>query len=265
MGEYRIRPFSTIRGTEKIRGMFYRPEIPGPFPCLVICPSLFESQFDYMYIAALAAENEIAAIVFDYIGGSVDSRSDGLIFDLSVATQIADIKEVIDEALRLEDISNVFLLGIDEGGLAAAIAGTQMKEDVGAMIFFYPAFNLPEDVRKQFKNKKAIPRTSKMFGYPVGDKFYETLFDIEWEEAISGYNKPVLIFHGSKDLEVPVEYSREAIVVFKRGQIVELKEETHSFSEKQFNEAIMISLKFVEFCNSLEELLTLHRQRRKIR
>lgn len=239
------------------------PKGKGPFPGLIICQSFLESLIDHVKIGEVFADNGIATILFDYTNSSLESWSDGSAHKLTILSQSSDIQAVINEVLRNEEINHAFLLGLDEGAFAAAMAGQKMKDDVDAMILFYPAFNLPGEVRNFFKDKDKIEKNCLLFNYTLSPEFYKILYDLHWEQAIEGYKKPVLVFHGSKDPIVPVEYAREAIVVYPKGQIVELKNETHSFKEETFQESLKISIQFIDICNSLENFLELHIKRKK--
>ena len=85
------------RGTNRIYGILYRPQgLSGRLPLVIISHGFGGSHsFGRPYAEALAAEGYMC-YAFDFCGGGNSSRSDGATTDMSVFTERADLKAVID-------------------------------------------------------------------------------------------------------------------------------------------------------------------------
>jgi pimeloyl-ACP methyl ester carboxylesterase len=120
--------------------------------------------------------------------------------------------QVIDRAVRDEP---VVLIGSSLGGYLAALYAAR-KKNVLRMVLLAPAFRFHHlwttrmDPHKltEWKNNGSLP----IFHYaearevPIG---YTLIKDAEQYEPWPDFSQPALIFHGTLDLSVPVEYSAE--------------------------------------------------------
>ncbi len=79
------------------------------------------------------------------------------------------------------------------------------------MILFYPAFVLVDDTKGTDLNVFRIFRIRMIrCGWTVGRAYAENLLDYDVYEAISAYDKDVLLIHGDADSIVPLSYSEKA-------------------------------------------------------
>ena len=106
------------------------------------------------------------------------------------------------------------------------------RDDIRAMVQYYPAFCIPDDARKQFASASEIPETYKAFDRRIGLVYAEKLLDFDVWQEIAPYDRPVLIIHGDADQVVNISYGRQAAEVYEDAQLVCLPGEDHSFTVK---------------------------------
>ena len=132
---YDVEELEFKREGMRIAGRFFAPQgVARPCPTVIVCHgfgSSMERSADY---AAAFARAGIAACVFDFIGGSWDSQSDGDMLHMSVLTEAADLNVVVDTLLARDDVdaSRLVLMGGSQGGFCP---GMTASDNDNALIF----------------------------------------------------------------------------------------------------------------------------------
>ena len=207
----------------------------GPLPTVICCPGFGASfQFCKKTIGMCLAMSGFAAYCFDFYGGCKGSKSGGTMLEMSIFTERDDLSAVIEHLKTLDvvDQENLFLLGESQGGCVVGITAPRHRDDIRAMVQYYPAFCIPDDARKRFASAAEIPETYKVFNRKIGRVYAEKLLDFDIYQEIAPYDRPVLIIHGDADKVVDVSYGRRAAEVYANAQFVCLPGEDHSFSGK---------------------------------
>ena len=89
------KEFSCYRGSLEIRGTVFMPSGQTDVPIAIVCHEFMTNRlFSYPYAMALA-KSGYAAFCFDFCGGGIVCGSDGDSRDMSVLTEIDDLKAVI--------------------------------------------------------------------------------------------------------------------------------------------------------------------------
>ncbi|MBR2801592.1 MAG: alpha/beta fold hydrolase [Erysipelotrichaceae bacterium] len=189
--------------------LFEKEEGRGP---LVICSHELGvgRMFTFPYARALA-QNGYRALTFDFCGGSPDSESEGKTTEMSVLTEIQDLKDVItDTCIREElDPSKIILLGCSQGAVVSALTSLQMKPK--ALILLYPALHLSEHNREMFFRKEEIPEEFHIFDWvTLGRKYALDIWDLDVFQEIARISVPTLLLHGDADPVVPLAYAQKA-------------------------------------------------------
>ena len=207
----------------------------GPLPTVICCAGFGTSfQFCKKTVGMCLAMSGFAAYCFDFYGGCKGSKSGGTMLEMSIFTERDDLSAVIEHIKTLDvvDRENLFLLGESQGGCVVGITALHCRDDVRAMVQYYPAFCIPDDARKQFASVSDIPDAYKVFNQKIGRAYAEKLLDFDVWQEIAPYDRPVLIIHGDADRVVDVSYGRRAAGVYADAQLVCLPGEDHSFSNK---------------------------------
>ena len=209
--------FSCQRDGLTIRGMEYRPR-DGKLPIAVVSHGFMANQKTVRHYARLLAELGYAAFTFDFNGGCVVmGKSDGKTTDMSVLTEIKDLLAVIEYAKGLPDTDGekILLMGCSQGGFVSSLAAAKLKEQISALVLFYPAFCIPDDARagKMMWAKfdpKNPPDMIKCGPMKLGKCYVTDVVDMDPYAEIKGFPGKVLIVHGTKDKIVHPDYARRA-------------------------------------------------------
>ena len=249
--EVAVTDFSATRGTFRKK------------PAVILCHGLFSSYVKMEPYAKAAAKMGIMAVCFDFVGGPAGkSLSDGDIAkDNSVLTEIEDVTAVYDALASRADVdpSRIVVMGASQGGLVSALFAAKYPSRVKALGLFFPAFNLPDYVRTGVKtlfddNLDAIPEEglgTKLLGIDLGDvnytfspKYIRDAYGIDAYRTIGNYKGTVNIIHGDQDIIVPIEYTQEALKVYKNAHLDVLPGQGHVFDQTGIDKATAILQKW---------------------
>lgn len=220
----RRKPFFCYRDQLKIKGTVFLPKESKykPLPIAIICHEFMANRlFSFPYAKELA-KNGFAAFCFDFCGGGIISASQGSTTDMSVLTEIADLKSVISFAKKqaYTDESTLLLMGCSQGGLVSALTAAELKEEVAGLILQYPALSIPDDARrgsmiKAKFNPNNIPEQLNCGVMKLGRQYVTDVITMNPFEIIKNYTGNVLILHGDADHLVDISYSKSAYHAYK--------------------------------------------------
>lgn len=250
-----IVEFSTTRGSFHIGGKLYMPRgLEGRKPAVIMCHGLFGSFINMEPYAKAAAKMGIVAVCFDFCGGPPgQSLSDGDIAkDNSVLTELEDVTAAYDALASRPDVdpSRIVVMGESQGGLVSALFAAKYPSRVKALGLFYPAFNLPDYVRTAVDtffggDPDKVPEEG--LGIKLGDnnftfsrKYVLDAYDIEPYKVIGNYTGTVSILHGDKDIVVPIEYTYEALKIYKDANLDIIPGQGHIFDQSGIGQATTI-------------------------
>ncbi len=229
----------TMRGDLSIFGRLYLPEdAQTPLPLVILLHGLGSNHEIMEPYAQSFAENGIAAFVFDFIGGSEVSLSDGSMTQMSVLTEAEDLSCILDrfrEDSRFTQ-DEIFLFGGSQGGFISAYVAGKRPEDVAGLVMLYPAFNLQDISSALISESGEIPETAQIATHTVGSIYLKDIQSFDIYEVLSNYSGAALLFHGTADPLVPLEYSERALemledaelVIVEGGQDMALRERTEA-------------------------------------
>ena len=216
--------FSCYRDGLKINGTLFLPKTHKNerLPIAIVCHEFMANQlFSFPYAKALAGIG-FAALCFDFCGGGLVSTSRGSRRDMSVLTEISDIKAVIRFAQSLSntDESELLLVGCSQGGLVAALTAAQMPETVNGLVLLYPALCIPDAARAgemlwlKF-DPSHIPEKMHAGPMPLGRRYAADVMNMDAFRQIAGYSGKVLLLHGDRDAIVDISYAEKAESVYR--------------------------------------------------
>ena len=226
-----------------IRGLVFRPEGEGRHPTVIFSHGIGATYRDLMHYGDDFAQAGIVCIFFDFYGGSPDSKSGGNMLEMSLETEVSDLRCVMDaaKASSYVDPKSLYLMGESMGGMVSAIAGSRYMDEVKGLILWYPAFNIPDDTKRRMK--KGI---KDVFGMRISDDFDSVAVNIDPVIIQENFNKPVLIIHGDKDKIVPIEYSKQAVDAYEHAMLHSIPGAGHGFSGDERIVAKTASISFIK-------------------
>jgi dienelactone hydrolase len=191
------------------------------------------------YLAKSFASSGIAVYAFDFCGGSVISKSDGNITEMSILTEKEDLNCVIETVKTWDwvDPEHIVLFGESQGGCVSALTAAS-RDDISALVLFYPAMMIPSNVTREYASTTDIPENPETLGQKVGKIYFTDIWGLDAFEMSSAYTGPVLIVHGTYDTLVPSEVSVKMNELYTNSQMYLLEGGGHGFVGDQVREAV---------------------------
>lgn len=227
------------RDTNRIYGvMYYNPVTSKKQPAVILSHSSSLTHEAMRGYASAIAKMGYAAYCFDFCGGSDKSKSGGSTDDMTVFTEVEDLRAVVKtvKSLGYVEPSEVYLLGSSQGGLVSALLADECPDDFAGMILFYPAFNIPEMVSKfsGFGNWGDFGDFGNWgdFGgmMSMSEKYINSIKDFDVWSHIGKFPKPVCIIHGTADIIVPISNSEKAIGLYPSATLNKIEGANHGFN-----------------------------------
>src|SRR5574344_1657606 len=221
------------RDGNRIFGMMYYNSASSKKQPTVILSHSSSLTHEAMSGYALAiAKMGYAAYCFDFCGGSDKSKSDGKTDEMTVFTEVEDLRAVVKTVKSQANVepSQVFLLGSSQGGLVSALLADECPDDFAGMILFYPAFNIPEMV-KMFSGFGDWGDFGDFGGMmSMSEAYINSIKDFDVWSHIGKYSKPVCIIHGTADMIVPISNSEKAVGLYPSATLNKIEGANHGFN-----------------------------------
>lgn len=217
---------------KEIYGKIYKPKDEGKYPAVILSHGYNGCNADFVTDCKYFARNGYVAYAFDFSGGSTRSKSKGATTDMTIFTEKEDVLVVFDYIKNMDIVKKerVFLFGGSQGGLVTAMAAEERKDEVKAMILYFPAFNIPDNWRGNYPTVESIPATVDFWGLKLGGIFFKAMHDYYPFESLGAFDKNVLIIQGDKDDIVPLSYAKRVEKLYKNTELVVLPGEGHGFT-----------------------------------
>ena len=230
------------RDGNRIFGMMYYNSVASKKQPAVILSHSSSLTHEAMSGYALAiAKMGYAAYCFDFCGGSDKSKSDGKTDEMTVFTEVEDLRAVVKtvKSLGYVESSEVYLLGSSQGGLVSALLADECPDDFAGMILFYPAFNIPEMVKMfsgfgdwgdfgDFGNWGDFGDFGGMMS--MSEAYINSIKDFDVWSHIGKFSKPVCIIHGTADMIVPISNSEKAVGLYPSATLNKIEGANHGFN-----------------------------------
>ena len=209
--------------------MYYNSTSSKKQPAVILSHSSSLTHEAMKGYASAIAKMGFAAYCFDFCGGSDKSKSDGKTDEMTVFTEVEDLRAVVKTVKSLDyvDSSNVCLLGSSQGGLVSALLADECPDDFAGMILFYPAFNIPEMV-KMFSGFGGFGDFGGMMS--MSEAYINSIKDFDVWSHIGKFSKPVCIIHGTADMIVPISNSEKAVGLYPSATLNKIEGANHGFN-----------------------------------
>ena len=222
------------KGEQKIYGYIYKKVKAGEkAPAVILSHSSSLTHEAMKGYARAIADKGYVAYCFDFCGGSSQSKSDGNTDDMTVFTEVDDLKAVINDISLLPEVDtdNIFLLGSSQGGLVSALTAEELTQHIKGLILFYPAFNIPEMV-KMFSGLMGGGSWGDMGNmFSMSETYINAIKDYDVWSHIGQFDRQVLILHGTQDFIVPISNSEKAVTIYPHATLQRIEGANHGFNE----------------------------------
>ena len=227
------------RDGNKIYGMMYRYAGGSQqVPAVILSHSSSLTHAAMSGYALAIAKMGYAAYCFDFCGGSDQSLSDGATDDMTVFTEVEDLRAVVATVRSQPYVnpSRIYLLGSSQGGLVSALLADECPEDFAGMVLFYPAFNIPEMVKMfsswgnwgDWGNLGDFGNFGGMMSMSEG--YINSIKNFDVWSHIGKFDKPVCFIHGTKDIIVPISNSEKAVSLYPSATLHRIEGANHGFN-----------------------------------
>ncbi len=185
-------------------------------------------------VAVQEALNEIgvATLRADMYG---HGKSDGKFEDHTLFKWLTNILAVVDYARSLDFVTDLYMAGHSQGGLAVMLAAAMERDRIKALIPLSPAAMIPEIVRTgellgiKFDPEHIPDELDAWDGRKLKGNYARVAQTIRVEDYVEKYTKPVLIVHGDRDEAVPYETSVVFSGQYKDCKLVTIPGDTHCY------------------------------------
>ena len=206
----------------------------GKLPLVIIIHGFTGNRKERHILAVSSALNSIgyATLRVDLYG---HGESDGEFRNHTLYKWLTNAMAVVDYARGLDFVTDIWLCGHSQGGLAVMLAGALEHDRIRGIIPLSPACMIPELARSgellglHFDPDRIPEELPVGEDRVLGGNYARVAQTIHVEEAIDRFTGPVLIVHGDADESVPVKYGIEAAERYKNGTLVLIPGDTHCY------------------------------------
>ncbi|SEK27453.1 hypothetical protein SAMN02910377_00419 [Pseudobutyrivibrio ruminis] len=178
-------------------------------------------------------------------------NSDGEFKNHNLYKWLNNILTVVDYAKTLDFVTEMYMCGHSQGGLAVTLAAAMERDVIKALIPLSPAYVIIEGAKQgellgQPFDPENIPDMLQSWdGRELSGNYIRVAQSIDLDGAIKKYTGPVLIVHGDADEAVPVEYGIEASKKFANCTLKLIPGDTHCY-DYHLDQAVEAIKEFVK-------------------
>lgn len=235
----------TFKGT--MRGFFHKPNVDKHPVCIIFHGFTGQktgTKFSYVQLARMLEAKGIATFRFDFLGSG---ESDLNFKDMTFKDELACARIILEETLKMENCTEVYLLGHSMGGAVASELTKLYPDVIKKMVLWAPAFNLPAAL--DYLTGKMEPNQEGFYdhgGFEISQDFVDDILARDFYQNLDTYKNDLLVIHGSEDKTVPYDISKIYIPKFgKQLQFVTIEGGNHNFDTiDQIKEVLRLSLEF---------------------
>lgn len=199
-------------------------------------------------IADNLRDENIASIRFDFNG---HGESDGKFEDMTVPSEIADGKAILDYVRTDPHVRNIFLIGHSQGGVVASMLAGLYPDVIKKIVLLAPAAQLKDDalsgnIMGSTFDPHHIPDTVLLFGQKVSGFYLRTAQVLPIYEISKRFTGPASIIVGTNDELVDPKYSEKYNEVYENSQLNKISGADHDFTGEYKDQAAKIASDFVK-------------------
>lgn len=154
-------------------------------------------------------------------------QSDGAFEDHDLAKWLHNLDTVTDYAKSLDFVTDLYLCGHSQGGLAVVIQAGRRPEEYKAILPLAPALMIPR-LAKQFPEDE-IPDCFYFHEQRIAQGYILANRALDVDAAIRNYHGPVLLVQGMADTTIVPQDTVDAAKVYENATLVTIDGDTHCF------------------------------------
>lgn len=163
-------------------------------------------------------------------------KSGGDFMDHDLFKWLLEMTGIIDYVKTWDFISDLWLCGHSQGGLAVMLAAAMKKDEIRGIIPLSPATMIPEEARggillgHQFDPEHVPDVITLDDGLQVKGNHIRVSRMLYVEPAIEEYTGSVLLIHGDEDETVPYRCAVDAAQRYQNAELVTIRGADHCFN-----------------------------------
>lgn len=195
-----------MRDGKDIWGQLYMPVTEEKqVPIVIMAHGFNGTHQEPRPFAESLAMNGVASYIFDFCGGSNNSKSDGQTTEMTIFTEKSNLEDITKmiKGWDFVDPTRIALLGCSQGGLVAGLTAGANPEDYKSLVLVYPAFTIPATAPMMLERFDADGgKPQDVMGMKLGRVYYESINGLDALDSIGAYKGDVFIVYGDKDFIV---------------------------------------------------------------
>ncbi|WP_279013727.1 alpha/beta hydrolase [Thomasclavelia cocleata] len=231
-----------------MRGFFHKPNCDKHPVCLIFHGFTGQktgTKFCYVQLSRMLEAKGIASFRFDFLGSG---ESDLNFKDMTFKDELACARVILEEALKMENCTEVYVLGHSMGGAVASELAKLYPKEIKKLVLWAPAFNLP--MALDYLTGKVEANVDGLYdhgGYEISQSFVDDILDRNFYDGLNIYTNDLLLIHGTEDTTVPFEISKIYVPKFiNTAKFIPIKEANHNFDKvEQIKKVLRLSLEFL--------------------
>ncbi len=247
-----VKDFSIKKENGKVlRGKIYAPEdLTKSYPAVIFSHGFNGTMDGLSHHGEGFAEAGMVCVLFDFCGGSMWTTSDGAMTEMTIPTEVEELKLVLKMTSELPyvDADRIMLQGESMGGMVSAIVASERAAEICALCLWYPAFCIPEDSKLRFDRGD-----DTVFGLAISPDYNKTSMDIDIRALMEAYDGPVQLIHGDEDAVVNIAYSEFAKETYANASLLIIPGAGHGFDGEDSKCARECSIAFLQAQVSMEK------------
>ena len=203
--------------------------------CLVFHGFTGHMEEDHI-VAVAKAMNEVgvATLRVDLYG---HGNSDGEFKNHNLYKWLNNILTVTDYAKKLDFVTDMYICGHSQGGLAVTLAAAMERDAIKALMPLSPAYVIIDGAKtgellgQSFDPEHIPDELLSWDGRTLNGNYIRVAQSIDLDTAMKKFSGPVLIVHGDADDTVPVEFAIDASKKFANCKLELIKDDDHCYGK----------------------------------
>ncbi len=225
----------------RLSAKVHTPDLPGneKSPAVIISHGFMSNKEDYLVteLSRKLRSYGFTVVTFDFNG---HGHSDGRFQDMTVLSEVEDLKAVISYTKSLPGTGCINLAGHSQGGVVTALTAGELGDMINSIALLAPAAVLVDDSRRgnimgSTFSPADPPSFITVYGFKVGREYILEAQNLKIYETASAYKGRACIIHGSRDTLVPPSYGEKFQQIFKGSEFHLLHGENHGFTQNTGN------------------------------
>ena len=202
--------------------------------------------------------NGYLVYVFDFNG---HGKSEGEFKDMTISSEIEDLKRVIEYFINDKQVASISLLGHSQGALVASFVASSNEYSIQRIILLAPAFSIDKDIKNGhfFCNRfdpNNLPEFIPVFDGKIYKKYLFDALNLDVDKNVKGYKGKVDIIYGDEDELIEKEWFDHAKSKFSNVNSISINRGNHELNnvlDELYNQLKIITK--IESITSPEEIV----------